>query len=150
MSFLARHVPEPAVPPAVGWAMPSRCLRKYLLRKEAVRWYVEKLTVDAVIVIMEAHLLDTATIALPPHIQVVVVDSDAGDRYTAVDTDQTGGSRVAVRHLLDLGHDTVWHLGGPDGSFATQRRADAWRTALIEAGRTPPPLVRGDWSARSG
>lgn len=111
---------------------------------------LQELAVDAVIVIMEVHLLDAATVTLPPHVQVVVVDSDAGDRYTVVDTDQAGGSRAAVRHLLGLGHDTVWHLGGPEGSFAAQRRADAWRVALEEAGRTPPPLVRGDWSAESG
>jgi DNA-binding LacI/PurR family transcriptional regulator len=111
---------------------------------------LEELAVDAVIVIMEVHLLDAATVTLPPHVQVVVVDSDAGDRYTVVDTDQAGGSHNAVRHLLDLGHDTVWHLGGPAGSFAAQRRADAWRAALTEAGRTVPPLVRGDWSAESG
>ena len=29
-----------------------------------------------------SHLLDAATVSLPPHVQVVVVDSDAGDRYT--------------------------------------------------------------------
>jgi len=109
-----------------------------------------ELAVDAVIVIMEVHLLDTATVSLPPGVQVVVVDSDAGDRYTVVDTDQAGGSRDAVRHLLDLGHRTVWHLAGPEGSFAAQRRADAWRATLAEADRVPPPLVRGDWSAESG
>ncbi|GGQ13506.1 LacI family transcriptional regulator [Streptomyces griseomycini] len=111
---------------------------------------LEELAVDAVIVIMEVHLLDAATVQLPPHVQVVVVDSDAGDHYTVVDTDQAGGTRAAVRHLLDLGHRTVWHLGGPEGSFAAQRRTDAWRAALVEAGRVPPPLVRGDWSAESG
>ncbi|CAM5423430.1 LacI family DNA-binding transcriptional regulator OS=Streptomyces tendae OX=1932 GN=GUR47_22690 PE=4 SV=1 [Streptomyces tendae] len=111
---------------------------------------LEELAVDAVIVIMEVHLLDAGALTLPPHVQVVVVDSDAGDHYTVVDTDQAGGSRTAVRHLLDLGHDTVWHLAGPEGSFAAQRRADAWRHTLTAAGRTPPPLVRGDWSAESG
>ncbi|MFF9112207.1 LacI family DNA-binding transcriptional regulator [Streptomyces sp. NPDC014805] len=111
---------------------------------------LEELAVDAVIVIMEVHLLDAATITLPPHVQVVVVDSDAGDRYTVVDTDQAGGTRAAVRHLLDLGHDTVWHLAGPEGSFAAQRRTDAWRAVLAEAGRVPPPLVQGDWSTESG
>ncbi|TPQ21988.1 LacI family DNA-binding transcriptional regulator [Streptomyces sporangiiformans] len=109
-----------------------------------------ELAVDAVIVIMEVHLLDAATVSLPPGIQVVVVDSDAGDRYTVVDTDQAGGARDAVRHLLDLGHHTVWHLAGPEDSFAAQRRANAWHTTLTEAGRVPPPLVRGDWSAESG
>ncbi len=111
---------------------------------------LEELAVDAVIVIMEVHLLDAATVQLPPHVQVVVVDSDAGDRYTVVDTDQYGGTRAAVRHLLDLGHRTVWHLAGPDDSFAAQRRTDARRAALTEAGRELPPLVRGDWSAESG
>lgn len=109
-----------------------------------------ELAVDAVVVIMEIHLLDAATVSLPPGVQVVVADSDAGDRYTVVDTDQAGGARDAVRHLLDLGHDTVWHLGGPEGSFAAQRRANAWRDTLTAAGRVPPPLVRGDWSAESG
>ncbi|MFI0773543.1 LacI family DNA-binding transcriptional regulator [Streptomyces sp. NPDC021212] len=109
-----------------------------------------ELALDAVIVIMEVHLLDAAALSLPPHAQVVVADSDAGDRYTVVDTDQAGGTRDAVDHLLALGHRTVWHLAGPEGSFAAQRRADAWHAALTEAGCVPPPLVRGDWSAESG
>ncbi|MEJ1198531.1 MULTISPECIES: LacI family DNA-binding transcriptional regulator [unclassified Streptomyces] len=109
-----------------------------------------ELAVDAVIVIMEVHLLDAAQLSLPPHVKVVVADSDAGDRFTVVDTDQAGGTRDAVRHLLELGHGTVWHLAGPEESFAAQRRTDAWRTELESAGRTPPPLVRGDWSAESG
>ncbi|WP_338897091.1 LacI family DNA-binding transcriptional regulator [Streptomyces sp. TG1A-60] len=109
-----------------------------------------ELAVDAVIVIMEVHLLDAATVSLPPGVQVVVADSDAGDRYTVVDTDQAGGARDAVRHLLELGHGTVWHLAGPEDSFAAQRRANAWRATLDEAGREAPPLVRGDWSAESG
>ncbi|KAK1183611.1 LacI family DNA-binding transcriptional regulator [Streptomyces sp. NBS 14/10] len=109
-----------------------------------------ELAVDAVIVIMEVHLLDTATVSLPPNVQVVVADSDAGDRYSVVDTDQGGGTRAAVRHLLDLGHRTVWHLAGPQESFAAQRRTDAWRVTLTDAGCPPPPLVRGDWSAESG
>ncbi|MFF1697863.1 LacI family DNA-binding transcriptional regulator [Streptomyces sp. NPDC058257] len=109
-----------------------------------------ELAVDAVIVIMEVHLLDAAALSLPPHVQVVVADSDAGDRYTVVDTDQAGGTRDAVRHLLDLGHRTVWHLAGPEDSYAAQRRADAWRATLVDAGCDPPPLVRGDWSAQSG
>ncbi|MFF3785265.1 LacI family DNA-binding transcriptional regulator [Streptomyces sp. NPDC001933] len=109
-----------------------------------------ELAVDAVIVIMEVHLLDSAPLSLPPHVKIVVADSDAGDRYAVVDTDQAGGTRDAVQHLLGLGHRTVWHLAGPEASYAAQRRTDAWRKALEEAGRVPPPLVRGDWSAESG
>ncbi|MFD5748866.1 LacI family DNA-binding transcriptional regulator [Streptomyces sp. NPDC127033] len=109
-----------------------------------------ELAVDAIIVIMEVHLLDAATVTLPPNVGVVVADSNAGDRYSVVDTDQAGGAREAVRHLLGLGHATVWHLAGPEESFAAQRRADAWRATLSEAGRPVPPPLRGDWSAESG
>ncbi|MFE2944223.1 LacI family DNA-binding transcriptional regulator [Streptomyces sp. NPDC059255] len=109
-----------------------------------------ELAVDAIIVIMEVHLLDAATVTLPPNVGVVVADSNAGDRYSVVDTDQAGGAREAVRHLLGLGHTTVWHLAGPEESFAAQRRADAWRATLSEAGRPVPPPLRGDWSAESG
>ncbi len=109
-----------------------------------------ELAVDAVIVIMEIHLLDTATVTLPPGVHVVVVDSDAGDRYSVVDTDQADGARQAVRHLLDLGHRTVRHVAGPEESFAAQRRAQAWRATLADAGRPVLPVHQGDWSAESG
>lgn len=109
-----------------------------------------ELAVDGVIVIMEVHLLDTATVSLPPDVHVVVVDSDAGDRYTVVDTDQADGARQAVRHLLDLGHRTVRHVAGPAESFAASRREQAWRDTLAAAGAPVPPVLRGDWSAQSG
>ncbi|WP_042429113.1 LacI family DNA-binding transcriptional regulator [Streptacidiphilus anmyonensis] len=109
-----------------------------------------ELAVDGVIVIMEVHLLDSTTVQLPPQVQVVVVDSDAGDRYSVVDTDQRGGARLAVEHLLGLGHSTVWHIAGPKDSFAAQRRAQAWFAALEDADRTRPPVLYGDWSAESG
>ncbi|MER5646283.1 LacI family DNA-binding transcriptional regulator [Streptosporangium sp. NPDC002524] len=110
-----------------------------------------ELAVDAVIVIIEIHLLDAGTVTLPPGVHVViVVDSDAGDRYSVVDTDQADGARRAVHHLLDLGHRTVWHVTGPRTSYAAQRRAQAWRTTLEEAGRPVPPPLPGDWSAESG
>ncbi|MFD0523397.1 LacI family DNA-binding transcriptional regulator [Paractinoplanes durhamensis] len=109
-----------------------------------------ELAVDGVIVIMEVHLLDAVELQLPPGVQVVVVDSDAGDRYPVVDTDQADGARQAVRHLLDLGHRTVWHVTGPAESFASERRTQAWREILEEAGRAVPPVERGDWTAASG
>lgn len=111
---------------------------------------MDELAVDAVIVIMEVHLLDSANISLPPGRPVVVADSDAGERYGVVDTHQAGGAREAVRHLLGLGHRTVWHLAGPAESYAAERRARAWRDTLRQEGRPIPELLRGDWSAESG
>ena len=109
-----------------------------------------ELAVDGVIVIMEVHLLDAANLTLPPGVPVVVVDSDAGDRYPVVDTDQADGARQAIRHLLGQGHRTVWHVAGPEESFSAERRAAAWQDVLTASGRPVPPVLRGDWSAASG
>lgn len=117
--------------------------------KGAVTW-LDDLAVDAVVLIMEVHLLDAASLTLPPHVKVVVVDSDAGYRFPVVDTDQHQGARVAVHHLLELGHRTVWHVAGPEESYAAGRRAVAWEAALRAQGREVPPLLRGDWTPDAG
>jgi DNA-binding LacI/PurR family transcriptional regulator len=111
---------------------------------------MSELAVDGIIVIMEVHLLDSASLALPPGMRAVVADSNAGHRYRVVDTDQAEGTRQAVMHLLDLGHKTVWHVAGPEQSFASERRIKGWSDTLLSQGRELPPLLRGDWSAESG
>lgn len=111
---------------------------------------LEELAVDGIVVVMEVHLLDAANVALPPGTPVMVAVSDAGDRYSVVDTDQADGARQAVRHLFDHGHETVWHVSGPQGSFASERRASAWQQTLEAAGAGVPPMLHGDWSAQSG
>ncbi|WP_258058817.1 LacI family DNA-binding transcriptional regulator [Arthrobacter sp. B1805] len=111
---------------------------------------LNELAVDAIIVVMEVHLLDAATVPLPPGVHAVVVDSNASDGYSVIDTDQADGAQKAVEHLLDLGHETVWHVAGPSESFAAERRVNAWRETLAARGSIEPPLLRGDWSADSG
>ncbi|WP_408611158.1 LacI family DNA-binding transcriptional regulator [Glycomyces xiaoerkulensis] len=111
---------------------------------------MNELAVDAVIVFIETHLLDAAVVELPPGVHVVVVDSDADDRYRVIDSDQAGGTAAAVDHLLGLGHATIWHVTGPETSFAARRRSRAWRAALEASGRPVPPPVAGDWTAAGG
>jgi DNA-binding LacI/PurR family transcriptional regulator len=71
-------------------------------------------------------------------------------RQSVVDIDQTRISRELTTYLLDLGHVTVWHLGGPREWDATTKRLTGWRSALRESGRRVPRVLYGDWSARSG
>ncbi|TCN35550.1 DNA-binding LacI/PurR family transcriptional regulator [Kribbella orskensis] len=106
--------------------------------------------VDGVIILIEAHTLDDAEVPLPDGLPVVVVDSSAHYDYPIVDTDQAQGARLATEHLLDLGHQTVWHLGGPPSSFAAARRLRSWQQTLTDRGRVVPPVLVGDWSAGSG
>lgn len=118
----------------------------------AVRLAVSQLTEQAVdgIVIVEAQLLDRPGLRLPPGVPVVIADGDPEQRFASVDTDQAAGARAATGHLLDQGHRTVWHVAGPQDSYSARRRAAAWRATLEEAGAPVPPLLYGDWTARSG
>ncbi|MFF1634623.1 LacI family DNA-binding transcriptional regulator [Leifsonia sp. NPDC058248] len=106
--------------------------------------------VDGIIIVIEAHIIDQADVVLPPGLPVVVIDSSVRADYPMVDADQAQGARLATQHLLDLGHETVWHVAGPESSYSAVRRETAWRETLLAAGRTPPPVTRGDWSTSSG
>lgn len=56
----------------------------------------------------------------------------------------------AVRHLLELGHQTVHHLGGPDGWLGTEARHRGWLKELSSNKRVINDPWVGDWSAESG
>ncbi|MEV4313711.1 LacI family DNA-binding transcriptional regulator [Actinocrispum sp. NPDC049592] len=106
--------------------------------------------VDGVIILIEQHQLDESEIQLPTGLPVVVIDSSARYAHPVVDTDQAAGAASATRHLLDLGHRTVWHIAGPPQSYAAERRRKSWQTTLKRAKREVPPVLTGDWSAQSG
>ncbi|MFF1634622.1 LacI family DNA-binding transcriptional regulator [Leifsonia sp. NPDC058248] len=106
--------------------------------------------VDGIVIVIEAHIIDQADVDLPPGLPVVVIDSAAREDYPVVDTDQAQGARLATQHLLELGHETVWHVAGPESSYSASRRELSWRTTVEAASRPAPPVFRGDWSTASG
>ena len=108
-------------------------------------------TVDGVIVL--APLLDAITVLEDLDIGVPVVTFQQGSHPspTSVSVDEVRGARMVVRHLLDLGHETVWHVQGPPGWMATSSRVQGWAAELGAAGRfVPAPLATTDWSAEEG
>jgi len=107
-------------------------------------------SVDGIIIVIEAQFVNQHDVELPVGLPVVVIDSSERTDYPVVDTDQAQGARLATSHLLELGHETVWHVAGPDSSYSATRREASWRATLEEAGRVVPPVVRGDWSTASG
>ena len=105
--------------------------------------------VDGLIVI-RAEVATPTDLALPPGMPVVVSDSRFVGHHAAVGSDQIGGSRSAVEHLLALGHPTVHHIAGPADSAPAVQREETWQETLRRAGRPVPAVLRGDWTPQSG
>jgi len=108
-------------------------------------------TVDGIVLILEAHHLKEHSISFPDRIPSVLVDSQPYHDRISVNADQRQGAELAVRHLLELGHPTVWHVAGPVAtSNAAAEREEAWRAVLTAGGREVPPPLGDGWSAESG
>jgi LacI family transcriptional regulator len=106
--------------------------------------------VDGVIIIAPQLAAAAALHNLPARLPAVAVEAGQDAGLPSASVDQVEGSRVAVEHLLSLGHETVWHVSGPNGWLEARDRMGGWRRTLAAAGAPIPPVIGGDWSARSG
>jgi DNA-binding LacI/PurR family transcriptional regulator len=133
-----------------GYSVNVACVQRPT--EDAVQEAFSQLTGQAVdgVVVIEAQILDRQGLHLSAGVPVVVADGDPEHPFPSVDTNQADGASAATQHLLDLGHRTVWHVGGPPDSHAARRRASAWHATLKQAGASVPPLRLGDWTAASG
>jgi len=81
---------------------------------------------------------------------VIVVGGAGEGRLSGAMVDQKLGARLAVAHLISLGHQQIGHVSGPLDWVDGKARVDGWREELAEAGLPDDLLVEGDWSAGSG
>jgi DNA-binding LacI/PurR family transcriptional regulator len=83
-------------------------------------------------------------------VPLVAVGSIGDEHLTGATVDQRQGAKLAVEHLLSLGHQRIGHLSGPAGWIDAAARIDGWQEALVDAGLEPATLIEGDWSAECG
>ncbi|MFF7197555.1 LacI family DNA-binding transcriptional regulator [Streptomyces sp. NPDC008079] len=100
----------------------------------------------AVPLIHVSRQIEQLTSAVP----TITVDGSRTSATEVVAVDQSAAARLATRHLLDLGHETVWHVAGPGEWLDAASRSQGWRAVLEAEGRTVPPELTGDWSPASG
>ncbi|NEB03393.1 LacI family DNA-binding transcriptional regulator [Streptomyces sp. SID13726] len=108
-------------------------------------------SVEAIAVVADRPGVVEALSGLVLEVPVAVVMSGSvpHPELSFVEVDQELGARLAVRHLLDLGHRRVAHLTGALRTFDARARVDGWRAELT-AGGADGPLLEGDFSAESG
>jgi DNA-binding LacI/PurR family transcriptional regulator len=107
-------------------------------------------SVDGIVVMAPITAAAAALEGLSAGVPLVMFEPGIDDGGTTIAHDETLGARLATRHLLELGHETVHHLSGPPGWLGTDARIEGWRQELSVAKRVAHPLFRGDWSSESG
>ncbi len=112
--------------------------------------YLAEQGVDGVVVVAPQRSAARALDDLPAGMPAVAVEGGHAGDVPVVSVDQVEGARLATLHLLDLGHETVWHVSGPADWLEAEGRTEGWRAVLTAAGRPVPEVLAGDWSPRSG
>ena len=123
------------------------------LDRKSVLGAVDRLRVqgvDGILVITPQEGAADALVNLPVGIPLVAVEAGRPNSVPLVAVDQFAGAVNATQLLLDLGHETVWHVSGPREFLEAQQRVDGWRATLEAAGAHVPPVLVGDWSPASG
>ena len=109
-----------------------------------------EMTVDALVAVLPSKEAEDQAMGSLETLPTVVIGRPGVSGTSTVDVDQREASAHAVNRLLELGHSTVHHLGGPPTFFTALEREEAWRQALGAQGRPVPPVERGDWTPGSG
>ncbi len=80
----------------------------------------------------------------------VMIDAEPGEAVHSVGIDQAHGVRLAVEHLVGLGHRHVCEISGPLRWNAARERHETLRSALEVAGLERGPSIEADWTAAGG
>jgi DNA-binding LacI/PurR family transcriptional regulator len=124
-----------------------------VLDKDSIALAVGRLMeqrVGGIVVVAPIVSASDAIADLPADLPLVSIDGDPDSTARLVTVDQQLGARLATEHLLAAGHETVWHVSGPNDWFDSAGRLAGWRTALADAGAAEPPVIKADWSLASG
>src|SRR5262245_61255421 len=134
-----------------GFAVSLR--RVNVLDRESIAAAVEHhrdARVAGIVAIAPTASANEALAEVPAGVPLVTVDGDPEREAPLVTVDQYQGAYDATKHLLEHGHETVWHVSGPADWYDSAGRVRGWRAALEDAGIEEPPLVAADWSAEAG
>ncbi len=106
------------------------------------------------IIVASSQISDTSwrwLIASP--VPVIVVNAEPPDyRVPAIAGDNEAGSRMAVEHLVGLGHRRIGYIRGPESFTAARPRFDGFQRACEEAGLRAEdiPVLQGDGQVEGG
>ncbi len=106
--------------------------------------------VDAICVVAPRSSSVAALRKLVVGVPVLVLKPDADPHFLTVSVDQQIGTRLALDHLVELGHREILHVSGPLDWLDARARERAFYTRAKSWGLRARPTVIGDWTADFG
>ncbi|MFE7794765.1 LacI family DNA-binding transcriptional regulator [Streptomyces sp. NPDC057460] len=109
-------------------------------------------SVEAIAVIADRPVAVEALAGIVAGVPMTVVMSGSvpNPGLSFVELDQELGARLAVRHLLELGHRRIIHLTGALRTFDARARVEGWRAELDATAGADGDLLEGDFTGESG
>ncbi|MCH6470072.1 LacI family DNA-binding transcriptional regulator [Sinomonas terrae] len=107
--------------------------------------------VDGIIVATPYAGLETVIEHIDGAVPVVSLSERDRREGHSVHADSYGAARLAVHHLVELGHRRILHLAGPGNRNEASNRVKGYYDGLAAAGLDPLPLLHcQEWDADSG
>ncbi|MEV7661546.1 LacI family DNA-binding transcriptional regulator [Paenarthrobacter sp. NPDC089316] len=107
-------------------------------------------SVDGIVILVPHPDVLAALRDVSVPVPIVAVGAGAGNQLTGASLNQRLGARLAVEHLIGLGHRSIAHISGPTHWIDAAERIMGWREALEAAGLEANVLLQGAWDAASG
>jgi DNA-binding LacI/PurR family transcriptional regulator len=106
--------------------------------------------VEAIVLIAAQRAALDALDGVELGVPIIAVASEDRGGMHRVWLDQYGGARLAVEHLIGLGHREIRHVSGPTTAMDAAERIRGWSATLGEHGLPAREPLAGDWSPGSG
>lgn len=117
--------------------------------EHAVDQFIGQAVEAIVVVAPQARVFDLLT-ARPLGIPFVMLDSERRDAVHSVSVDQYEGARLATRHLIELGHERILHLAGPQDWIEADARMRGYLREVADRELPVRSPVLGEWTAEFG
>ena len=111
--------------------------------------HLRQLGVEGVIVITTHNRPAVIAREILTDIPVVAIDAEYNAGELSVEVDNEDAAAVATQHLIDLGHQGILHISGPEASFVGSQRVQGY-IATMRRAKLRPEVVEGDWTIETG
>ncbi len=109
-------------------------------------------SVEGILFVELDHLAGTAELEASQKPYMFVHRLFGASITNSVVPDDELGSRLAIEHLINLGHQRIAHIAGPQGWHSARRRLESFRDTLAGHGLVVDEklIIAGDWTYEGG